>query len=196
MCLPTDMKKTEHNKIFRLTVTGIMGALALALSFTEKMLLSAFPLPMGIKPGFSNIIVMFACTALGPFTAFGIVLLKAGFAALLSGISSGLISLSGGVLSVTTVIILGKLKKSKISYVGISVLSSVMHNVGQTAAASAIAGSSLFLSYFPVLLVSGTVFGIVTGITLNILGPYLVRLRISDSKKTDKNEENGGKNYG
>lgn len=175
------MKKTEHNKIFRLAITGIMGALALGLSFTEKMILAAFPLPMGIKPGFSNVIVMFTCSALGPLSAFGIALMKAGFAALLSGISSGFISLGGGLLSVTTILILNKFRKNKVSYIGISVLSSVMHNIGQTAAASLIAGSSLFLSYLPVLLISGTVFGIITGIILNILGPYFVRLKISDN---------------
>lgn len=183
MQLLTDMKKTEHKKVFRLAVTGITGALALALSFIEKMLLSAFPLPMGIKPGFSNIIVMFVCSALGPLPAFGIAVIKAGFAALLSGPASGFISLMGGLFSVTTILVLNKLTNSKFSYIGVSVLSSVMHNIGQTAAASLIAGSSLFLSYLPILLLSGTAFGIITGIILNILQPYLNRLNFSDNRK-------------
>ncbi len=177
------MKKSVHNKNFRIAISGIMGALALALSFAEKMLLSAFPLPMGIKPGFSNIIVMFACFSLGPLPAFGIAIIKAGFAALMSGVSSGFISLSGGLLSVLTMIIIKRLAKNKLSFIGLSVLSAVMHNVGQTAAASLIAGSSLFLPYLPVLLVSGAAFGIVTGVILNILQPYLARLDISDSNQ-------------
>lgn len=175
--------KKNKNRNFRIAITGILAALALSLSFIERLLIALFPLPMGIKPGFSNIIVMFACTALGAVPAFGIAVIKALFAALVSGISSGFISLCGGLLSVTAILITNKMFSDKVSYIGISVLSAVMHNIGQTAAASVIAGSSLFLAYIPVLLISGAAFGTVTGIILNVTLPYLTRLKISDSEK-------------
>lgn len=177
------MKKAKNKKILMITSTGILGAAALAFSFIEKLLLGAFPLPMGIKPGFSNIIVMFACCSLGFIPALLISVIKAGFAALVSGISSGFISLCGGLLSVTTVYILIKISKNKLSFTGISVLSSVMHNMGQLLAASAITGSGLFLSYTPVLLISGVIFGSITGTVLNITLPYLQKLNIYDHKK-------------
>ncbi len=173
----------KNKKIFRITITGILAALALALSFIERLILSAVPLPMGIKPGFSNIIVMFACSSLGLIPALSIAAVKAGFSALLSGVSAGLISLSGGVLSVLIMYTLGKLSKNKLSYTGISVLSAVGHNIGQTATASVIAGSGLFMSWLPFLIISGTVFGIVTGTVLNIVFPYIKKLNISEFKK-------------
>ncbi|MBR3768769.1 MAG: Gx transporter family protein [Clostridia bacterium] len=190
------MNKKRHQKIFLIAITGILGALALALSFIEKLLLSAFPLPMGIKPGFSNIIVMFTCSALGLLPALGIAVIKAGFASLLSGASAGFISLFGGILSVLTMYFSMKLSKEKLSYTGISVLSSVMHNIGQLSAASIIAGSSLFLGYMPILLISGAVFGVITGVTLNLTLPHLKKLKIFDHKNLYKTQENGGKNYG
>ena len=178
-----DMKKNKHDKIFRLTVTAILAAAALALSFIEKMLLAAFPLPMGIKPGFSNIIVMFTCSSLGLPQALGIAAVKAGFAAILSGTTAGIISLSGGILSVTVMYISLKLSKNKLTYTGISVLSSVAHNIGQLTAASVIAGSSLFLGYAPILLISGVIFGIITGIVLNLTMPHLAKLKIFEITK-------------
>ncbi len=183
MQLPIDMKKKRTSKAYFPALTGIFGALALALSFIERLILSAFPLPMGIKPGFSNIIVMFVCSALGPLPAIGIAVIKAAFAALLSGVSAGIISLTGGVLSVLTMSLMLKISKKRLSYTGISVISAVMHNLGQTLAASLLTGSSLFLGYMPVLLLTGAVFGTVTGITLNITMPYLMKLNIFDHKK-------------
>ena len=166
----------KNNKIFRLTFTSILAALALALSFIERLLLSAFPLPMGIKFGFSNIIVMFACSTQGIIPAISIVIIKAGFAALLSGVSSGFISLAGGILSMLTMYFLGKLPKEKISFTGISVISAAAHTIGQTAAASLIAGSGLFMAYLPILLLTGVAAGALTGTVLNIVYPKLKNL--------------------
>lgn len=169
--------------LFRLTATSILSAAALSISFAEKMLMAALPLPMGIKPGFSNILVMFSCRTMGIIPALGIAMVKAVFSALMSGTVSGIISFTGGLFSVTSMYLLQKIPSDKLSYTGISVISSVMHNLGQLAAASVIAGSSLFISYSPVLLVSGTVFGIVTGIIFNQTMPYLTKLKIFDFEK-------------
>ncbi len=183
-------RKNKKFNLFRLTATSILSAAALGISFAEKMLMSALPLPMGIKPGFSNILVMFTCKTLGIIPALGIALVKAAFSALMSGAVSGIISFTGGLFSIAAMYILQKSLPDKLSYTGISVISSVMHNMGQLTAASVIAGSSLFMSYTPVLLVSGTAFGIVTGIIFNHTMPYLTKLRIFDFRKFNKYKEN------
>lgn len=172
------MKNTKQTNIYRLTATGILAAAALAVSFAERMLIAALPLPMGIKPGFSNILVMFTCCSLGLVPALGIVAVKAGFAALLSGAVSGIISLAGGIFSVSTMYLCIRLSKTRLSYTGISVIGAVIHNLGQLAAASFIAGSNLFIAYAPVLLVSGAVFGIVTGTILTHTMPNLSKVKI------------------
>ncbi|MBR3596141.1 MAG: Gx transporter family protein [Clostridia bacterium] len=177
------MKKNSNDKVFRIAATGILCALALAFSFAEKMLLTAFPLPMGIKPGLSNIIVMFTCSTLGLVPALGLALGKAVFASFLSGASAGFISLCGGIFSVLTMYVTLRISKGRISYTGISVMSSVMHNTGQLTAASVIAGSPLFAGFYPVLLISGIIFGTVTGITLNVTMPYLKKLKIFNNHK-------------
>lgn len=166
----------KHKRLVRLTLTAVLAAAALALSFLERTLTAGLPFPPGIKPGLSNVIVMFACSALGLPFALGIAAVKSGFAFLISGAAAGFISLAGGIFSVVMMFVLLKLnKKNRMSYAGISVLSAVTHNAGQLAAASLIAGSALYLSYAPVLLVSGIIFGLITGVILNSVMPAVIK---------------------
>ena len=174
-------------------LTGLLAAIMLALSFTERALCASLPLPPGVRPGLSNVAVMFACVALGLPFAMGMIAVKAGFVLLLSGAYAGLISLSGGVLSVTCVYLLARFLKGKLSYTGISAAGAVMHNLGQLTAASAIVGSALYLWMAPVLLLTGVIFGCITGALLNAVLPALLKIipHISDSRKKGGPDKNG-----
>lgn len=167
----------KRTNINRVALTGVLAALALAFAFAEKSFLAVIVLPMGVKPGFSNIIVMFSCSVLGLLPTVCIALIKSGFTVLISGGVAGFISVCGGLLSVLTMYTAMKISKKKLSYIGISVLSSVMHNLGQLIAATLISGTRLFAGYAPVLLISGVIFGIVTGMIMNILLPYINKLK-------------------
>ena len=95
-------------KTYRIALTGLLGACAVALSYFESLLPTAAFLPPGAKPGFSNLANMFAASMLGPLPAFGIALLKAGFAALTRGGTAGLMSLCGGIFSTAIMLLLFK----------------------------------------------------------------------------------------
>lgn len=168
----------KRRKLMRLTVSALLAAAALAMSFFERLLTAGLPLPPGVKPGFSNIAVLFACAAVGLPCALFIVIIKAGFAFLTAGATAGFLSLCGGLLSVLVMFALLKLKREKLTYAGISVCSAVAHNLGQLGAASLLAGSALYLSWLPVLLVSGVVFGTVTGVILNVVMPALMNTKL------------------
>ena len=169
-----DVKKLSPAK--RAALTGMLAAATLALSFIERALCAALPLPPGVRPGLSNIAVMFACVTLGLPFALGIILIKAGFVFLVSGAYAGFISVSGGVLSVLGFWALTRIKTDKLTYTGVSAVSAVLHNAGQLAAASLTVGSALYLWMAPVLLVSGVAFGLVTGLALNAVLPSLLKL--------------------
>ena len=180
--MPSDVVDGVRNvlcgphKTFRyMLFTGLLAAVTLTLSFIERALCAALPLPPGVRPGLSNIAVMFACVALGLPCAMGIIVIKAGFIFLVSGPYAGFISLCGGVLSVLGFRALTRLKSDKLTYTGVSVVSAVLHNAGQLAAASLTVGSALYLWMAPVLLVSGVAFGLVTGLTLNAVLPSLLK---------------------
>ena len=168
----------KRSRLRTLTVSALLAAAALAMSFFERLLTAGLPLPPGVKPGFSNIAVLFACAAVGlPCAAF-LVLIKAGFAFLTAGATAGILSLCGGLLSVLSMFALLKIRRQRFTYAGVSVCSAVAHNLGQLSAASLLAGSALYLSWLPVLLVSGVVFGAVTGVILNAVMPALMNTKV------------------
>lgn len=171
------MNEKQH-KLTKLTATALLAAVALAMSFLERLLTAGLPLPPGVKPGFGNIAVMFACAALGLPAAVFIILIKAGFTLLIFGAAAGFLSLCGGLLSVLVMFGLLRLQRKKMTFTGVSAVSAVAHNLGQLLGASLLAGSALYLSYLPVLLVSGVICGCVTGIILNAVMPALMNTRL------------------
>lgn len=67
---------------------GIMGALALVLSFCENMLIPDIPfLPPGAKPGLANIVTMLVASVSGFTGAMCITLTKAIFALITRGVT-------------------------------------------------------------------------------------------------------------
>ncbi len=156
-------------------LVGILAALALTAALIERTVCAALPLPPGVRPGLSNIVVTFACAALGFPYALGIAAVKSGFTLLTAGVYAGLLSLAGGLLSVTATA-LGLRYFHKLSFAGVSVISAVLHNLGQLLAITALTGSGAYLTLAPVLLLSGVGFGLLTGTVLNLVMPALNKI--------------------
>lgn len=150
---------------------GLMLAVVMALSFIEHMLPPLPFLPPNLKLGLSNIVIMYSLFFLGKQEAFTLAVLKSGFVLLTRGPVAGLLSITGGLLSVAVIILLLLLFKSRLSYVTASISGAIAHNVGQIIAASFVMGMDMIFYYLPVLIVSGIVMGIVTGTMLKILLP-------------------------
>ena len=167
----------RRKQLTALTGSAILAAAALAASFFERTLTAGLPLPPGVKPGLSNVAVMFACAVTGLPSALAVTAIKAGFTMLMAGPTAALLSLCGGLLSALTMYLLLKIRSDKLSYAGVSVVGAVAHNLGQLAAASLLVGSALYLSWLPVLLLSGVGFGLLTGVILNAVMPALVKLK-------------------
>lgn len=163
------MNKPTTKKI---ALMGVLGALALALSFAESLLMpqAAF-LPPGAKPGLSNIITTFAASSMGFGGAIYIVLLKAVFALVTRGATAFFMSLSGGLLSMAVILLLLKVKA--VGFIGIGVASSCAHNLGQLAVSCVLTGTKAILNYAPFLLLFGVATGLVTGTVLKIVMPKL-----------------------
>ncbi len=60
-----------------------------------------------------------------------------------------------------------------------------MHNFGQLAAVTLLAGSAAYLWMAPVLLLSGVAFGAVTGLLLNAVLPSLLKILPYISDRTN-----------
>ena len=164
-------------KHYNLTRTALLFALCIVLSVAESLLipLSAASAP-GIKVGLSNVPVMFALFCMGFPTALGLSVAKGVFALASRGVSAGLLSLTGGVLSTLIMYILKRVFKKKISLTLISVFGAIVHNAGQLLAASLLWRTLAVWSISPILIISGIVFGTVNALLVKLTLPYLSRL--------------------
>ena len=146
---------------------GILIALAMILSYVEY-LLPFLPAVPGVKLGLANIVIVFSLYRLGGVSAAVISLIRILLMALLFGNGFALFySLTGAILSLSVMLILKKI--GRFSPVGVGAAGGVSHNIGQLLCAIALLGVNQFIFYLPVLLVSGTVAGILIGVVADIL---------------------------
>ena len=154
---------------------GLFFALSMAFSYLEAMVVIP-GLPPGVKLGLSNIVTMYCLFFLGPKPAYLLTVIKALFTALTRGPVAAVMSLAGGLCSITLLTLLHQRKKGGFSYVMLSVFGAVAHNVGQLLAARWV--TSVFLYYYiPVLLIAGVAVGTMTGIIFTALAPYLKNIK-------------------
>ena len=159
---------------------GILGALALVLSFLENLLLPDLPLlPPGAKLGLSNVVTMLTCSMFGAVPAMYITALKVGFAFLTRGVTAGMMSGAGGLLATAGMIVLLRCTGRVFSYFGVGVLCAVLHNLGQLLCACFLTGSVYLLNYGKYLLLFAIFTGSLTGLMLNVLMPRLKTIRNS-----------------
>ena len=161
----------------RVALLGIMGALALALSFSESMIPALPGFPPGAKPGLSNVVTMFMASFSGVGDAFFITILKSLFAAITRGTTAAVISASGGLLSTIAACILLRSKKNNFGYIGIGIICAVCHNIGQLTVACILSGTwALITGYGPLLMLFAVATGFVTGTTLKLVLPALDKI--------------------
>ena len=141
---------------------GLLTALGLIIGYIEFLI----PIPLGIpgvKPGFANIVIVWALYSLGLWEALminGMRILLSGF--LFGNFSMILYSLAGAAVSFLCMCLA---KKSGLfSMTGVSMIGGVMHNMGQLLVAMAVLETVSLVYYGPVLLAAGVITGLLIGI--------------------------------
>lgn len=171
------MNETK-NRTKRLVLTAMLFALAIVLSIVEGMLPAPVPVP-GVRFGLSNIVVMYALFFLQKQDAFFIAILKGLFAAMTRGAVAGLLSVTGGLMSILVMLAVMRILKEKGSYFIYSMSGALAHNLGQFIAISVLYTSIGIWYYLPVLVLAGIVAGMVTAVLLKFILPALERLELT-----------------
>lgn len=154
------MKKLSGNRLT--AMCGVFIALALVLSYLEN-LLPVFSAVPGVKLGIANIVTMVALYKMGTKPAVTISGGRIVLAAVLFGnLSTMIYSLAGAAFSICIMVILKKIKL--FSLVGISVAGALAHNMGQLIVAVIMLENLNIMYYLPVLIIAGSVSGIVIGL--------------------------------
>jgi heptaprenyl diphosphate synthase len=159
--------KTKNFTLRGMTTLSLLLSLIFVLSMFEGMFP---PLPFHMRFGLSNVVTMYALFFIGRRAAFTLAALKSLAVLLTRGAVAGLLSLSGGLLSLCVIALFAALWKNA-SYFFLSVAGAVTHNMAQLAVASWLASTGLLFFLLPVMVVAGVVAGSLTAVLLRAVTP-------------------------
>ncbi len=165
----------RDEKTRTVALTGMLFALAIALSFLESAITPLLGLLPAMKLGLSNIVVMYALLFINKRQALALVILKALFAFLTRGATAGFLSLCGGLLSFGVLCLLLAIPMQISGYI-FSAAGALAHNLGQLAGAAVILSSGMAVAYAPVLMISGLIVGYVTYWIFKSVEPYFRKM--------------------
>ena len=152
----------------RLTLYGILTALAMILSYVEAQIPAFVAIP-GMKVGLTNIVVLFALYSVDEKGALLINLVRILLVSVLFGTALSMaFSLAGGLLSYIVMVLLKRTKKFGIP--GVSVAGGVSHNIGQILVAMVAMNTKAIALYLPILWATG----IFSGLIIGIIGAMIV----------------------
>ena len=152
----------------KITRLSMLLAISVVLSLIESLIPLLNGIIPGIKLGFANIVILFTLYTFSLKDAFIISILRVFLVGILrTGVFSitFFFSFFGALLS-----LLYMFKKfTKLSIVGVSIIGSVMHTIGQIIIAVIFLSNVNILYYLPILLITSIVTGIIVGYISNAL---------------------------
>ena len=148
---------------------GMFIAVAMVFSYIESFIRIDIAVP-GIKLGLANIVTIVVLCKLGLADAVLVSVLRIFLSSLLFGNFTVMIySLAGAAVSMLFMWI--SVKTGFFSTTGTSILGGVGHNIGQLIVAYLVIKNQNILIYAPVLLISGTV----TGVLIGLAAAFVIR---------------------
>lgn len=149
-------KKTEY-----MAVMGIFLALTAALSALDSLISSTLPV-MGIRLGLANIPIMVILIKYGIPSGAVLSLMRSFFVFLTRGVTAGMMSLGGGLLSFVCAALLIKALHRSCRFS--CIMSAILHIIGQILVSVMYTGSVNTLYYAPLLIPAAAATGMLTGI--------------------------------
>lgn len=158
-----------------ITIIAVLTAVSVVISIIESYFTFIGNIVPGLKLGLANIVILFALykfnfkTALiiSSIRVFVVSLIRTGF-----GINF-LFSLAGAIFSIVSMFLI---KKTKLSVVGISIVGSICHGVGQVLIGMFILDNYNVIYYLPYLLILSVPTGIIIGIVAKKLLKYTEKI--------------------
>ncbi|MBP5362432.1 MAG: Gx transporter family protein [Ruminococcus sp.] len=171
-------------KTRRMTELALLTAAALIIFIVELRLPDLSSIP-GVKLGLANIFTVYVVYSYKAKEAALMLLTRILLGSLFSNnFSSVIYSLAGGMLCIAGMLLLKKV--IPINYLWLcSVFGAMFHNTGQIAAALLLTRSAAVLIHYPLLIVSGCIAGLFTGLCAQFVLKRLMPVR----KNGEFNEE-------
>ena len=151
-------------KTKNITTISIFTSIAIVLSIIESYFAFIGDIIPGIKLGLANIVIIFVLYKYNFKVAFGISLVRVFVVALIRtgfGINF-FFSLVGAIFSVISMWLV---KRTKLSIIGVSIIGSICHSIGQIIVGIIFLNNYNVIYYLPYLLL----FSIITGIFVGVI---------------------------
>ena len=162
------MQRNISSRLQQLTELALLTALSLILFVIELRLPDLAPIP-GVKLGLANIIIVYAAFRYQPGETVMLTVSRLLLGAIFAGNLSALLYSAAG----AALCLLGMLGIKRWIPTGsiwlCSVIGAMLHNSGQICAAMLLMHTPAVLSYLPVLLVTGGVAGLFTGLCAQVI---------------------------
>ena len=155
-------------KTKKLTLLGLLSAIALTIFMVEAQIPALVPIP-GVKMGLANIVTVFAVFALGPKEGAAVLFVRIFLGAVFAGnFSTIFYSAAGGACAIGVTILLKKILTAKQLWVA-GCLGAVAHSIGQMAMAVLLTSTPGLVVYLPVMIAISIVTGCFTGLCAQFL---------------------------
>ena len=154
---------------YKIALTGVLTAGAIVIAIIESFIPS-IGIP-GIKLGLANIVIILTLYELGIVEAIIVDFLRVLLVGLLRGslFTMGfLMSLTGAIFSLGIMILFYLLIK-KFSIIGVSVIGSLLHVIGQILIAMIFLETGYVIYYLPVIALSAIITGVFVGIVASLI---------------------------
>lgn len=152
-----------------ITKIAILTSICVIISILESLFTFIGDIVPGLKLGLANIVIIFALYEYDFKTAFLVSIIRVLIVALLRtgfGINF-FFSLSGAIFSIIFMYIF---KKTRLSIIGVSIIGSVFHSIGQVLVGMLLLDNYNVIYYLPYLLL----FSIPTGIVIGIISKKMI----------------------
>lgn len=163
-------------RVSALTIRAMLIAVALVFSYVEILL----PLPIflpGMKAGLANIVIVFVLYRLSMRDAVICSAVRILLASLLFGSA---VSFAYSAVGAACSLLGMWLARKWFSTVGVSVIGGVLHNFGQLVVAICLVHTAALGWYFPLLVLFGTVSGVLIGLLAGLCIKRIPQLDASD----------------
>ena len=143
----------------KICLYGILSAVCIVLGYVEHLVSLDFIAP-GVKVGLSNSVALILIAFGDVKGAFAVNIVRVLLSAwLFTSPMALLFSISGAIASLVVMWAFSKIKS--VGFYGVSVMGAVVHNIAQLVCAFILLGKGVWY-YSPILLISGTVCGLLT----------------------------------
>lgn len=162
-------RKRNRENLEKMMLVVLIGTLAIVLGIIESLLPIKLPIP-GMKLGLANIMVVIGLYYLDFKDMFFVIMLKTVLTTLLLGtFSMFAYGFVGAILSYICMLLAFKGLRKNISFIGISMIGGLMHNIGQIIVAMILIKTKAIAYYMMFLLPMGLITGVAIGLVAKLV---------------------------